>query len=69
MGLGCAAVLASATGCGFTPVYAPGQTGDKLNGRVRMATPSTNNDYTVIQQLEDRFGPAQDPAYILRVSA
>lgn len=62
---GAVAVLA---GCGFTPVYAPGGTGDALDHAVRLVTPETDDGFTLRQQLQERFGAPITPRYALTVT-
>ncbi|WP_210529260.1 LPS assembly lipoprotein LptE [Rubellimicrobium arenae] len=42
--------------CGFTPVYAPGGSGDRLRGRVAFDLPDTPDGYRLRSRLEDRLG-------------
>ena len=42
--------------CGFEPVYAPGGTGDALNGRVEVSAPNTVESFLLVQNLEQRLG-------------
>lgn len=62
--LGLAAVLA---GCGFTPAYGPRSTGGRLIGAVELATPETDNGYTLRQRLQDHIGPLDEVRYTLAV--
>lgn len=63
--LGLAAALA---GCGFTPVYAPGGAGAKLDGAVTVITPETNDGFAIRQRLQDRLGAPSTPRYSLTVT-
>ncbi len=57
--LRCLAGLAGAglaAGCGFTPVYAPGGTGARLNGQVLPAEPRNPLSYAFAGRLEERLG-------------
>ena len=54
--------------CGFTPVYAPGGTGDKLDGRITFVAHSTQEGYLLIRNLEERLGRATAPVYRLAVT-
>ncbi|NRB20073.1 MAG: hypothetical protein HRU33_21640 [Rhodobacteraceae bacterium] len=57
--------------CGFTPVHAPGGTGDALYGQVTVQAPedvpstSEVDSYLVVQNLEHRLGRAGAAAYQL----
>lgn len=57
--------LAALAGCGFTPVYAPGEAGQTLRGAVSIQQPGTRADYTLATRLEDRLGRAADAPYSL----
>lgn len=52
-------------GCGFTPVYAPGATGNQLYGKIRVQAPEDRDTYLLVQDLEQRLGRASSPAYEL----
>lgn len=56
---GGALLLGSA--CGFTPVYGPQGAGTKLEGRIFIVEPKTQDAYVVVRRLETRLGRA-DPA-------
>ena len=61
--------LALAAGaCGFTPVYAPGGSGARLDRGVEIVAPDTSDGFTLRQQLQDRLGPATRPEYRLTVT-
>lgn len=57
--------------CGFTPVYAPGGSGDALYGQVTVQAPedipstSEVDSYLLVQNLEQRLGRAGAGAYQL----
>lgn len=53
--------LAVLGACNFTPVYAPGGAGSKLDGRVLVDAPNNRQEYQVVRRLEERLGRA-DPA-------
>jgi len=53
------------TACGFTPVYAPGEVGAGLRGKVEVAEPDTVDTYLLVQNLEERLGRATQPVYSL----
>jgi LPS-assembly lipoprotein len=44
------------TGCGFSPVYAPGGPGRALRGMVRATDPVTRADFQFVSALEDLLG-------------
>jgi len=48
------------TGCGFTPLYAPGGTLKALQDRIHVADPKTRNDFQLKADLEDRLGAGND---------
>ncbi len=62
---GAAAGLAA---CGFSPVYGPGGSGSALDRAVLLDTPATSNGFALRQQLQDRLGPPDRPAYRLTVT-
>jgi len=47
--------------CNFTPVYAPTETGSKIEGKIHVAEPKTKEQYLVTRRLETRLGRS-DPA-------
>lgn len=63
--LGALTAAAALAGCGFAPAYAPGGTGSRLTGRVRIAPPSDTNGFNLVARLEDRLGRPQGAAYDL----
>ncbi len=52
-------------GCGFTPVYGPGGSGQALRGRLRIEPPDTRLGFELVSRLEDRLGRADAPTHIL----
>lgn len=44
------------SGCGFSPVYAPGGAADGLRGAVTIAAPDDENSYEFVKQMEKRLG-------------
>ncbi|MDA5092905.1 LPS assembly lipoprotein LptE [Aliiroseovarius sp. KMU-50] len=42
--------------CGFTPVYAPGGSGEGLQGSVTIAEPDTREGFELVKALEARLG-------------
>ncbi|MFK7834590.1 MAG: LPS assembly lipoprotein LptE [Sulfitobacter sp.] len=51
--------------CGFTPVYGPGGNGGKLQNRVAVDPPGSQDSYILVRELEERLGRSNDPAYAL----
>lgn len=49
-------VAVALTGCGFTPVYAPGGAADGLKGQISFAAPSTRDDQLLVRHLEQQLG-------------
>ena len=60
-------VLALAA-CGFTPVYAPGGTGSRLQNRIEVQAPDTRDSYLVVRRIEERLGRADTPGYALALT-
>lgn len=58
-------LLGALAGCGFTPVYAPGQSGAALRGAVAVQAPVDRADYTLATRLEERLGMAPAATYRL----
>ncbi|MEM9348896.1 MAG: LPS assembly lipoprotein LptE [Pseudomonadota bacterium] len=56
--------LAALSACGFTPVYGPAS---DLRGNVQVGSPNSANAFTLVRQLELRFGPPTTPRYTLAV--
>jgi len=50
-------------GCGFTPAYAPGGGGARLDGNVAVDAPTTQPAYQLVRHLEDRLGRAGNARY------
>ncbi|MEK6217061.1 MAG: LPS assembly lipoprotein LptE [Boseongicola sp.] len=48
--------LAALTGCGFEPVYAPGNRAHGLRGRIDIAEPADEEGFALVRRLEDRLG-------------
>jgi LPS-assembly lipoprotein len=48
--------LAALTGCGFAPVYAPGNRAHGLRGRIDIAEPADEEGFALVRRLEDRLG-------------
>lgn len=49
------------SGCGFSPVYAPGG-GDQTRGQIAVAAPADEEGFALVERLEDRLGRASDSA-------
>lgn len=52
--------------CGFTPVYAPGETGAALRGKVLVQDPGDRESYLLVRDLEERLGRPTVPEYDLK---
>ncbi len=55
------------TACGFTPIFASGEGGAGLNGRLALNVPDTPDGYRFRTRIEDRLGRAVAPAATLSV--
>ncbi|MEP5731589.1 MAG: LPS assembly lipoprotein LptE [Sulfitobacter sp.] len=51
--------------CGFEPVYGPGGNGGKLQNRVAVDPPGSQDSYILVRELEERLGRGNDPAFAL----
>jgi LPS-assembly lipoprotein len=51
--------------CGYTPVYAPTQSGPAIQGRIAFADPSGPDEFLLLQQLERRMGRAASATHQL----
>lgn len=51
--------------CGFSPVYGPGGTGTRLQGKVRTADPKTPDDFAFAGRIAERLGPDSAAGYEL----
>lgn len=60
-----AAALLSLAACGFTPAYAPGGAGDRLQGQIRADAPGDSEDYVFVARMEDRLGRSTESAPML----
>jgi LPS-assembly lipoprotein len=58
----CAMTLAA---CGFTPAYAPGGGGSALQNMVLAAEPRDKAAFDLVERLEERLGPSDNPKYAL----
>lgn len=58
-------LAALAAGCGFTPVYGPGGSGESLRGSVAVAEPSDRNSFLFVAELEQRLGRNLNAPYRL----
>ena len=59
------AVVLPLAACGFTPVYAPGGTGDAVRDRIALASPEDRLDFALVSRLEDRIGRVDSAPYTL----
>ncbi|QGX97614.1 hypothetical protein EI983_04695 [Roseovarius faecimaris] len=50
-------------GCGFTPAYAPGGAGNRLQDSIEVDAPSDRPGYLLTRHLEDRLGRAGAARY------
>lgn len=57
--------LLAISGCGFTPVHAPGGAGAALSGAVEVDKPRDRESYELVKRLEERLGRAQSARYRL----
>lgn len=55
-------------GCGYTPIYGTGGTGNALRGAVAYTVPETVDGYNLGKRLQDRLGRTEDATYVLAVS-
>lgn len=53
--------------CGFTPVYGPGGSAEKLRGAVLVDAPTTRDSFDLVAALEERLGRPKTPKYGLNV--
>lgn len=60
-----ALLAVGATACGFTPVYGPDGGGRALINSVLVEQPKGSDEFTLAQELENRFGPSTTPTYSL----
>jgi LPS-assembly lipoprotein len=49
--------------CGFTPAYAPGGSGNALQNTVLAAEPRDKPAFDLVERLEERLGPSDQPHY------
>lgn len=66
--LGAVVASGALAGCGFRPAYAPGGTGQAVQGRIRAADPVTRADFQFVAALEDRLGRPTAPRFDLGYS-
>ena len=59
--------LLALAGCGFTPAYGPGGSGERLRGRLAVEAPDTVDGFRLRTRLEDRLGRAEGPQAVLTV--
>lgn len=60
LSLVCTLTLAA---CGFAPAYAPGGSGTALQNTVMAAEPRDKAAFDLVERLEERLGPADNPQY------
>ncbi|MFZ5963504.1 LPS assembly lipoprotein LptE [Thalassococcus sp. BH17M4-6] len=53
--------------CGFTPVYGPQGAGQRLQGRILLDAPVTENNYRLNRRIEERLGRGGAARYALSV--
>ena len=53
-------------GCGFTPVYGPGGSGDGLRGLILADEPNNRDAFVFVAHLEERLGRPEAPKYTMR---
>jgi LPS-assembly lipoprotein len=58
-------VAVALTGCGFTPVYAPGGAAEGLSGQISFADPTSRNEQLLVRHLEQRLGAGINGPYRL----
>lgn len=51
--------------CGFSPVYAPGGTGDAVRNQIALASPEDRLDFELVSRLEHRIGRVGSAPYLL----
>lgn len=56
------------SGCGFSPVYAPGGAGQALHGTILLTEPESPDAYRFARQFEERLGRAATPLYGMDVT-
>ncbi len=64
---GMALASLSLTACGFTPVYGPQGTGDRLQGKITLQAPETRDSYQFNRHFETRMGRPANAPYVLKV--
>lgn len=60
-----AALMLLTAACGFTPVHAPGGTGQALYDNVLVQAPNTKDSYFLVRHLEERIGRGSGGEYRL----
>ena len=53
------------TACGFTPLYAPGEAGDRLRGQLTPTEPPDRRSFDFAAQIETRLGRVADGQFRL----
>jgi LPS-assembly lipoprotein len=49
--------------CGFSPVYGPGGAGAKLQNRVLVDPPGSQDSYILVREIEERLGRSDSPDF------
>ncbi len=57
--------MTALAGCGFQPVYAPGQSSEGLRGRIDVVPPIDEEGFALVRRLEDRLGQPEAADLIL----
>jgi len=60
--------LTALAGCGFEPVYAPGQAGEGLRGRIDVLPAADEEGFALVNRLEERLGAPEAPDLLLTAS-
>ncbi len=59
-------LLVVAAACKFTPVYAPGEIGAALYGKIEIQEPDDTSTYELVRNFEDRMGRPNPASYELK---
>lgn len=54
-------------GCGFTPVYAPGEAATQLRGSILYQEPRNPDQFDIARHVEQRLGVASNPRFGLAI--
>lgn len=63
------AAVAALAACNFTPVYAPDAAGPKLENRIFVAEPQTEDLYKIVKRFEERLGRAGEDDAAMTLTA